>query len=86
MYTKQEEYYLGLVALMEHLKGGVKGELNVVLTPSQSRFLLGLLMREKNRFTGPTPAGSPNFGRLVEKAISTAEKAIESLGKDFDNE
>jgi hypothetical protein len=84
MYTKQEEYYLGLVALMEHLKGGVKGELNVVLTPPQSRFLLGLLIREKNRFTGP--AGGPNFGRLLDKAISTAERAIESLGKDFESE
>jgi hypothetical protein len=82
MYTKHEEYYLGIVSLLQTLQGGIKGQLNVILTPAQSRFLLAILLREKNRITGP--GGGPDLSRLVEKAISTAERAIENFGKDFE--
>lgn len=83
MYTKQEQYYLGLVALMRHLEGGIKGELNVILNPSQARFLLPILMGEKDRVTR---GNSAPMTRLIDKAISTAERAIESFGKDFEDE
>jgi hypothetical protein len=80
MFTKREMRFLMCSQLMGMCQKSIRDNHNVILEPRDCRFLLEVLMGEKNRLS--QGLGLP-IEKLVDKAVDVAGSFLDGIGREL---